>query len=123
MWFAGVHSDIGGGYPEAESGLSKYPLLWMIDEAVKCGLTVNHAQRQPARLGPAAQEQPVLLCRARCARRAAQFAARRVVAAGILPKNAKYKEWPERQIVFRPLHPGRRAAADPGRRGASTNPW
>ena len=25
----------------SESGLSKYPLLWMIDEAVKCGLAVD----------------------------------------------------------------------------------
>ena len=41
VWFAGVHADIGGGYPEKESGLSKYPLLWMIDEAAKCGLKVN----------------------------------------------------------------------------------
>src|SRR3954451_17450332 len=43
VWFAGVHADIGGGYPEKESGLSKYPLLWMIDEAVNCGLQVNQA--------------------------------------------------------------------------------
>ena len=43
MWFAGVHADIGGGYPEKQSGLSKYPLLWMIDEATKCGLQVNQA--------------------------------------------------------------------------------
>ncbi|MBI5261085.1 MAG: DUF2235 domain-containing protein [Bradyrhizobium sp.] len=41
VWFAGVHADIGGGYPEAESALSKYPLLWMIEEAVACGLAVN----------------------------------------------------------------------------------
>jgi uncharacterized protein (DUF2235 family) len=41
VWFAGVHNDIGGGYPEKESGLSKFPLLWMIDEAVKCGLAVD----------------------------------------------------------------------------------
>ena len=25
VWFAGVHADIGGGYPEKESGLSKFP--------------------------------------------------------------------------------------------------
>src|SRR6478752_8986909 len=43
VWFAGVHADIGGGYPEKQSGLSKYPLLWMIDEARKCGLEVNQA--------------------------------------------------------------------------------
>lgn len=41
VWFAGVHADVGGGYPEIESGLSKFPLLWMIDEAVKHGLTVD----------------------------------------------------------------------------------
>lgn len=41
VWFAGVHADIGGGYPEKESGLSKFPLLWMIEEAVKSGLAVD----------------------------------------------------------------------------------
>jgi uncharacterized protein (DUF2235 family) len=41
VWFAGVHGDVGGGYPEKESGLSKFPLLWMIDEAVEQGLAVN----------------------------------------------------------------------------------
>ena len=35
LWFAGVHSDIGGGYAEKDSGLSKWPLVWMIEEAVK----------------------------------------------------------------------------------------
>ncbi|EPF16493.1 Uncharacterized conserved protein [Cedecea davisae] len=43
VWFAGVHADIGGGYPEAESGLSKFPLAWMIKEARDCGLLVNQA--------------------------------------------------------------------------------
>ena len=41
VWFAGVHSDVGGGYPESESGLAKYPLRWMIDEAVAHGLLIN----------------------------------------------------------------------------------
>jgi hypothetical protein len=31
VWFASVHADIGGGYPENESGLSKFPLDWMIE--------------------------------------------------------------------------------------------
>jgi uncharacterized protein (DUF2235 family) len=43
VWFAGVHADIGGGYPEKESGLSKFPLIWMIDEALKCGVAVDRA--------------------------------------------------------------------------------
>jgi len=43
VWFAGVHADVGGGYPEPESGLSKYPLLWMIEEAHAKGLLINRA--------------------------------------------------------------------------------
>lgn len=43
VWFAGVHADIGGGYPETESGLSKFPLAWMIEEARSYGLLVNQA--------------------------------------------------------------------------------
>jgi uncharacterized protein (DUF2235 family) len=30
VWFAGVHSDVGGGYPDGD--LSLVPLLWMVDE-------------------------------------------------------------------------------------------
>jgi uncharacterized protein (DUF2235 family) len=41
VWFAGVHSDIGGGHPEKDSAISKYPLIWMIEEAVAHGLTVD----------------------------------------------------------------------------------
>lgn len=43
VWFAGVHADIGGGYKETESGLSKYPLAWMIEEAAGAGLRINRA--------------------------------------------------------------------------------
>jgi len=46
VWFAGVHSDIGGGYREAESGLAKLPLAWMIDEATACGLRVRDGRRR-----------------------------------------------------------------------------
>ncbi len=51
VWFAGVHSDIGGGYPEAESGLSKYPLYWLINEAVSHGLKVDPAMVRHLALG------------------------------------------------------------------------
>ena len=33
VWFAGVHSDVGGSYPEPESQLSKIALRWMVCEA------------------------------------------------------------------------------------------
>lgn len=38
VWFSGVHSDIGGGYPEAESGAAKIALKWMMEEASENGL-------------------------------------------------------------------------------------
>jgi len=40
VWFAGVHSDIGGGYEE-NAGLSKFPFMWMAREASEAGLRFN----------------------------------------------------------------------------------
>jgi uncharacterized protein (DUF2235 family) len=36
VWFPGVHSDIGGGYPD--SGLSDISFWWMKEKAEDCGL-------------------------------------------------------------------------------------
>ena len=43
VWFAGGHGDVGGGYPEKESGLCKVSLAWMIDRAKGCGLRFSTA--------------------------------------------------------------------------------
>lgn len=43
VWFAGVHSDVGGGYAEAEAGLSRIPLAWMVREAQAAGLRFDAA--------------------------------------------------------------------------------
>jgi hypothetical protein len=50
VWFAGVHSDVGGSYPSAESGLSQITLEWMMRQAVEFGLLVD-AQRARMVLG------------------------------------------------------------------------
>jgi hypothetical protein len=39
IWFAGVHSNIGGGYPEDQ--LSLVPLEWMMHEAKESGLDLD----------------------------------------------------------------------------------
>ena len=39
VFFAGVHSDVGGGYPK--EGLSKIALEWMLGEASKHGLVLE----------------------------------------------------------------------------------
>jgi len=43
VWFAGVHSDVGGSYAAAESGLSQIALEWMLCEALSFGLLVDAA--------------------------------------------------------------------------------
>jgi uncharacterized protein (DUF2235 family) len=100
VWFAGVHRDIGGGYPEVESGLSKYPLLWMIDEAVAAGLALNPATVNQLAWGVHRKNSPF------------QYVAPDVKAElhnsltgawwilEYFPKLAKYKEWPERKVHF-----------------------
>ena len=39
VWFAGVHSDVGGGY--AEPDLSDIPLRWLTNRARDCGLVLK----------------------------------------------------------------------------------
>jgi len=46
VWFAGVHSDVGGSYSEKESGLSKIALEWMMTEALGCGLKFDRDKAQ-----------------------------------------------------------------------------
>jgi uncharacterized protein (DUF2235 family) len=110
VWFAGVHADIGGGYPEVQSALSKYPLLWMIEEAVKCGLKVD--RRTVNQLGwgrkrknsPFDYVKPDFLPDPRHPESAAwqphnsMNAAWRVLE--YLPKKDTYKEWPQRKSAL-----------------------
>jgi uncharacterized protein (DUF2235 family) len=41
VWFAGNHSDVGGGYPESESQPAKFPLIWLAREARAHGLRLD----------------------------------------------------------------------------------
>jgi hypothetical protein len=42
VWFAGVHSDVGGMF-DSGTPLSDIPLKWMVDEAIDHGLLVRPA--------------------------------------------------------------------------------
>jgi uncharacterized protein (DUF2235 family) len=48
MWFCGVHSDVGGGYPE--TGLSDLALDWMMGKAADAGIVfdADAVQAHPA---------------------------------------------------------------------------
>ena len=88
-WFPGVHSDIGGGYPDDHGAVP--PLQWMLDEAIAAGLHFGPAIRddinarrfdlapihdsrkglaaayryQPRRIGPNEEVDPTLLTKLR----------------------------------------------------------
>lgn len=100
VWFAGVHADIGGGYPERESALSKFPLIWMIEEAEKCGLSVNRATVNQLAWGIQRKGSPF------------SYVAPDVAAVlhesfnsgwrmlEMIPKSQKFKEWPARRVAL-----------------------
>src|SRR5260370_8905274 len=48
VWFAGVHSDVGGSYAYTESGLSQITLEWMLCEARSFGLLIDPQKAQQA---------------------------------------------------------------------------
>lgn len=58
VWFAGVHSDVGGSYPYAQSGLSQISLEWMMCEAISLGLLVD-SQKAKLALGRIPPPPPV----------------------------------------------------------------
>lgn len=45
VWFAGVHSNVGGGYPSAK--LSDCALAWMCEKAEACGLVLDAIPMDP----------------------------------------------------------------------------
>jgi uncharacterized protein (DUF2235 family) len=49
-WFAGVHSNVGGGY--ARDGLANFPLYWMASEARAAGLALDRGYLSSFRPNP-----------------------------------------------------------------------
>jgi uncharacterized protein (DUF2235 family) len=96
VWFAGVHADIGGGYPEAKSGLAKLPLNWMIDQAVPHGFIINAAMRNHIVLGRprmGAKQDFVRPDATACMHNSLMWGWRPLE---WVPKPAGWREWPRR---------------------------
>ena len=100
VWFSGVHSDVGGGYPETESGPAKYPLQWMIDEAVDCGLEISTTMYDHLVLG---HERDGGSRGYVAPSSTAKLHSSMNLAWGLLellPKRIKRREWPERPSLL-----------------------
>jgi uncharacterized protein (DUF2235 family) len=100
VWFAGVHSDVGGGYPEIESGLSKFPLLWMIDEAKAHGLKVNTANINQLVWGNKRKGSPFDYVPPDPASKIHDSMNIGWRILEMIPKSDRYKEWPQRESVM-----------------------
>jgi uncharacterized protein (DUF2235 family) len=100
VWFAGVHCDVGGGYLENESGPSKFPLLWMIEQATAAGLRgdpdmINHLCWGLPRKG---SDHTYVPPSATADLHNSLTGAWEILE--WLPKAEKYREWPERHCVL-----------------------
>lgn len=98
-WFSGVHSDIGGGYPEKESGLSKIPLIWMIDEAEKAGLRVTESNLAKFAHGAPPDKNEHQYTKPDPAGTLHKSLGLGWMPLEIIPKAVKYREWRRRALL------------------------
>jgi len=99
VWFAGVHADIGGGYPEEESGLAKIPLDWMVREAVAHGLRVNSAMRNHIVLGRPRAGARTLFVKPNATADGHDSLTWGWRPLEWIPKAVRWHEWPRRQVA------------------------
>ena len=99
VWFAGVHADIGGGYPEAESQLAKFPLHWMICEATGHGLKINSAMRNHLVLGRPRAGAKTPFVKPDPASDAHDSLTWGWLPLEWVPKSSKWREWPRRELA------------------------
>jgi uncharacterized protein (DUF2235 family) len=100
VWFAGVHAEVGGGYPEDQSRPSKFPLLWMIDQAAAAGLRVDRSMVDHLGWGlPRKGSNHVYVAPSSTAPLHNSLTAGWEILEW-LPKRKKWREWPERQCFL-----------------------
>jgi uncharacterized protein (DUF2235 family) len=132
VWFAGVHSDIGGGYAETQSGSSKWPLIWMIEEATKPehGLRIRKSRFRDLALGkpPSNRRQDYVPPNALGPMHRSLHGVFWWLIE-LIPKNARYREWRGRWLGFyfplaepRPVPPGEKLHPSVAERLAATGP-
>ena len=96
VWFAGYHSDIGGGFPEEESGIAKYPLQWLIDEAVQSGLQINRAMYNHLVLGRPRKGGTKVYVPPDAAATVHNSMSAGWLPFELWPKRLKWRDWPQR---------------------------
>jgi len=96
VWFAGCHSDVGGGFIEEQSALAKYPLRWMLEQAADKGLIIRKKMLNHIVLG--AEYKNVR----RYTKPSVEGTLHKSLTAmwwplEFLPKSLRYRDWPKRR--------------------------
>lgn len=100
VWFAGVHADVGGGYPEAESAASKFPLAWLVGEAAAEGLLVDEAMFRHLALGAGRPGSRHIYVPPSTTEKLHDSLTHLWRLLEWLPKRARWREWPGRRVVL-----------------------
>lgn len=89
LWFPGVHSDVGGGYPETEGALWRVAFEWMLAEAADAGLHIDTPSPEVVRRRTPPPERP-------WAERQHESLTLRWWPAEFFPKMRWYRQWRRR---------------------------
>lgn len=98
-WFPGVHSDIGGGYRENESQLSKIPLIWMIEEAEKAGLRITETNFEKFAHGAPRKKDEHQYSKPERDGELHKSLSWGWMPLELIPKSIKYREWHRRSLL------------------------
>ncbi len=98
VWFSGFHSDVGGGHIREDSGLSQFPLIWMVDEAKRSGLEVfDRMATYVTGEKPYSSTTKYLYPAAEADAPVHDSMSRIWKLAEFLPKSTQFQEWPNRR--------------------------
>ena len=100
VWFAGVHGDVGGGYAESESGLSKFPLFWLINQAKAAGLKTNSSMINHLVLGRPRKDSMRVYVAPNSQAQLHRSLKGLWWVLEVIPKLRKFREWPARRSLF-----------------------
>ncbi len=116
VWFAGSHSDVGGGHKRHDSGLSQFPLIWMIGEAKASGLKIfDRMADYVTGVKPWTKDTDYLYPAPDVKAKLHQSLTWPWKPLEIIPKSAKRREWPKRKSflgLYLPLGEPRFIRAD-----------
>ncbi|NNC37910.1 MAG: DUF2235 domain-containing protein [Hyphomonadaceae bacterium] len=101
VWFVGSHGDVGGGYKRKQSGLSQFPLIWMMDEAKKSGLKLpNRMAKYVSGVKPWSVKTHYLYPEPDVKAPLHKSLTWMWWPLEIIPKSVKRREWPKRKSLF-----------------------